>query len=378
MSRRRTSRPATRSSGKRSGRTPVARDARASRSRAWLSSGMLASGAALLVFAVGAFVLGMTDGLNGWLPGSGGGTAQGERPASAVDATGRLLVTFDAGLSLVTLPDRTVRQLVAPGNPGAVQGVRWSPDGQQAAYAWYHIRPDDPPGTPSVEVFLTDLNGQARRLIERDRPGSAVEAPTWSPDGRSLFYVRGGLEDGRWVQRVERLDLATGARTAITDGNAPDVSPDGTLMALVRTGREGYTVEVVGTDGRPVRSIAPPARTSLIGQPRFSPDGRTLAVPMATPIGQAREPSPSSPFGMLAPSVALAHGDPSDLYLVDVAGGDPRRLTRLEEDEPSVAWSPDGTQLAMYALRGLYLVGLDGRTTYAMDRGGYGAIDWSP
>jgi hypothetical protein len=42
-----------------------------------------------------------------------------------------------------------------------------------------------------------------------------------------------------------------------------------------------------------------------------------------------------------------------------------------------VAWSPEGEQLAVYSPSGLYLVRLDGTTALALDRGGYGGIDWA-
>jgi dipeptidyl aminopeptidase/acylaminoacyl peptidase len=119
-------------------------------------------------------------------------------------------------------------------------------------------------------------------------------------------------------------------------------------------------------------------RFTLIGSPRFSPDGRQLVVPLAQPPSQAREASPQAPWGLLAVPIAQAHGNPSEIYLIDVDGGQPKRLTTLTEDEPAVSWSPDGVTMAVYATRGLYLIDRQGKTTLATEAGGYGGLDWGP
>ncbi|HVZ65980.1 MAG TPA: S9 family peptidase [Lacunisphaera sp.] len=56
----------------------------------------------------------------------------------------------------------------------------------------------------------------------------------------------------------------------------------------------------------------------------------------------------------------------SSLWIVDLAGGEPRRLTTAAASDTAPAWSPDGTQLAFISKRGedeatgLYLIRLDG------------------
>jgi len=306
---------------------------------------------------------------------TGAAPATRQRPAERIDATGRLLIPFDAGLSLVSLPDRAVTQVVPTGASSTLTSASWSPDGRTAAYAVYHVRSGD--SAASSEIYLTDLVGEPRPVVERDRPGTTVEAPVWAPDGQSIYVSYSGLEGQRLVQRVERVDLATRGRTAVGEGALPAVSPNGELLALVRGERTGDALLLTRPDGQIVRELIPAGRFSLLGAARFTPDGRTLAVP-ASGGSQATAPTPARPFGLLAPSVALAHGDPWDVFLIDVDGGEPRRFTRLIEDEISVAWSPDGSLLALYGSRGLYLVDRQGAVTFAMDRGGYGGIDWAP
>lgn len=299
-----------------------------------------------------------------------------EKPAERINAIGRLLIPIDAGLSLVTLPDRAIREIVPTSRSGAVTGAQWSPDGRSSAYAFYHLRAGD--SASSSEIFLTDFASEPRILVGRDRPGTVIESPAWAPDGQRLYFSYSALEGQRLVRRIERLDLATQARTVITRGVMPTVSPDGSSLAFVKGDGGGDSLAISDPLGGNVRTLVPSGRFSAVGPPRFSPDGASLAVPLSLPAGQANAPTRWSPFGLLAPRAAFAHGDPWEAYVLGVGGGEPRRISRLVEDEVSLAWSADSSQLAIYGTRGLYLVRVDGTSTFALDRGGFGGIDWAP
>ncbi|HSY81424.1 MAG TPA: S9 family peptidase [Gemmatimonadaceae bacterium] len=107
----------------------------------------------------------------------------------------------------------------------------------------------------------------------------------------------------------------------------PRISPDGSLAAytLVQVAEKGDKYEtslwVVATDGQ----TAPRRLTSSTRDraPRWSPDGRTLAfVRNATDTGAAQ------------------------IYLLSLAGGEPRRLTDVAKGAGALAWSPDGKTIA--------------------------------
>jgi hypothetical protein len=60
-----------------------------------------------------------------------------------------------------------------------------------------------------------------------------------------------------------------------------------------------------------------------------------------------------------------------------VYGGPWYRLTSVDEDEPTLAWSPDGYWLAMLGGGGLYLLPRDlSQPARKVGRGGFGGIDW--
>ncbi len=81
---------------------------------------------------------------------------------------------------------------------------------------------------------------------------------------------------------------------------------------------------------------------------------------------------------LLAPEVAEAHGLPADIYSVNLDGSEMTRVADIKDDDPTVAWSPDGLKLAIFGVAALYVVdGKGGRTDKLVDQGGYGGLDWT-
>jgi Tol biopolymer transport system component len=67
------------------------------------------------------------------------------------------------------------------------------------------------------------------------------------------------------------------------------------------------------------------------------------------------------------------------VWIVRRDGSGLRRLTAVGEDDPSVAWSPDGGWLALRGGDGLSLVERDtGRVVRLASGADQGPIDWGP
>jgi dipeptidyl aminopeptidase/acylaminoacyl peptidase len=110
----------------------------------------------------------------------------------------------------------------------------------------------------------------------------------------------------------------------------PQISPDGRYIAYVQVTVDkmdnGYkrNVWLAFTDGS--RDPIQITRSGKDSQPRWSPDGKTLA------FTSGRDEKPQ-------------------IYLLRIAepGGEPRPLTSMPNGANSPAWSPDGTQIAFLA-----------------------------
>jgi Tol biopolymer transport system component len=75
------------------------------------------------------------------------------------------------------------------------QNPDWSPDGRMIVFTSVKT-----PYRSGFQLFLMDARGRGRRVIAGRYPGAeptpnAHSGPTWSPDGRRIFF----LSDGLWV-----------------------------------------------------------------------------------------------------------------------------------------------------------------------------------
>jgi Tol biopolymer transport system component len=76
--------------------------------------------------------------------------------------------------------------------------------------------------------------------------------------------------------------------------------------------------------------------------------------------------------------VAYAHGLPADVYALNLDGSGLVRIADLKDDDPTLAWSPDGSKLAVLGIAGLYLVDAKGGAPEkVVGQGNYGSVDWT-
>jgi Tol biopolymer transport system component len=181
-----------------------------------------------------------------------------------------------------------------------------SPDGKTIA-----IVTDGPNPTRSDVVVkllaVASLDLTDPRLGETQ--GLGHQDPTWSPDGRSLLYVRNAREGARGVPAIYRMNVATGKSTAITGGGYadPSWSRDGRYIAATKTSNFG--TDVVILDGKTGVELLRVTTDEQSFDPIWSPKGDSIAF------------------------FRVTHGV-VDLYLVPLAGsgpnwtaGDPLALT---------------------------------------------------
>lgn len=202
----------------------------------------------------------------------------------------------------------------------------WSPDGTRLAF----VRDGD--------VYVDD-----RRLAPGDRP-------QWTPDGRSLIVEREG---------IRLLEVESGSERLLTRGTTPQLSPDGSTVAFVRTSSlhtfplDGGTPRrwavladpVVAlrwlADGTELAALQQNARTGATRIERIAGDGSKRVI--ARSVGEYFDAPPAGDWIAFTP--ALQGG----LSIARADGTDVRHyaLTELGPGAPmSLTWSRDGSELA--------------------------------
>ncbi len=184
----------------------------------------------------------------------------------------------------------------------------------------------------------------------------AVGDPQLSPDGKWVAYsvTTFSLPDNRGSSRIWLADVATGQTRQLTQGpgsdRQPRWSPDGTTLAFVSTRQGGAQVWVLGLAGGEARKI-----TSLadgVSDPLWLPDGKGLIVtsdlkwPAEQEIDRRNGDYPTD--ARMWTDLFYRHWDDwragrrQHLFSVSLADGRATDLAPVDRDVPTIATSGDG------------------------------------
>jgi Tol biopolymer transport system component len=203
--------------------------------------------------------------------------------------------------------------------PGHQDAARFSPDGNEIAFAWDGEKGDN------WGIYVKLIGTEKPLRLTTDT--MVYAGPAWSPDGRSIAFWRGSERNaGIYIIPAlggpERmLHQATGG---FLDLGSLDWSPDGKYLAYGdrQSGQEFPTLFLLAVDNPDeIRPLTAPTEGWGDYEPRFSPDGKTVA------------------FGHELGGLA------SDVFLVRTAGGQPKRLTFDNVIISGLDWTPDGASI---------------------------------
>ena len=329
----------------------------------------------------------------------------------------------------------------------AVSSPALSPDGKRVAFTVTTVREAENKRHSEVWVAPT-AGGEPQRYTA---PGTESSSPRWSPDGAYLFFTskRDGGKGTTWALRMDQpggeatqlenypsgsapLDrsFAVWADTIAADSTADSSKTKDPFAAMAGTAHPPYgaitrPLDPTRFDGRhivdlsyksndrgflPNRGMPRRYNASQLWVQRFdgspkrqltdapyshrqavvSPDGRWIAF-----VADARLRSDSAvqaerdSLGRLPYDSARDNRprNDNDVYVVAVSGGTPRKVATLPGDENGLAWSPDGSRLAVIAAPSrtqsarIFTLGVrDGAVVNLLDRWRYepSNIFWLP
>lgn len=221
-----------------------------------------------------------------------------------------------------------------------------------------------------VSLFPFPVLAQKRAITFEDYIAlKAVSDPQLSPDGKWVAYTVSApsLQDNRNVARVWVVEVATGRARQLTGGpgsdRQPRWSPDGKTLAFISTrdsGAQVWVLPIAGGDARKVSRLAEGA-----ADPLWLPDGSGLLVvsdikwPLNQEIDQRNGAYPTG--ARIWTGLMWRHWDDfragkrQHLFRVDLASGTATDLTPVDHDVPTigtggdgdVAVSPDGKEIVV-------------------------------
>jgi len=187
---------------------------------------------------------------------------------------------------------------------------------ETAVFSNVDLTTSQPEASPHTTLYSTletvSIQSGDRREVYTT-PGR-IEAPNWTPDGKSLLFNRNGRIEKISIDGGEPQLLGTGFATQCNNDHG--ISPDGASLAISDNSQEDresliYVLPITGGTPRRVTARSP---SYFHG---WSPDGKTIAF-----CGE--------------------RNGAFDVYTIPASGGEETQLTRNAGHNDGPEYSPDG------------------------------------
>jgi len=201
--------------------------------------------------------------------------------------------------------------------PGEDWLPAWSPDGSQIAYQYMCAEHG------VFHLCFMNADGSDVRCLKPTIQGNpvSVQRPAWSPDGRSFVFSAESMSQPTTVNIIS-ADGST--LTTLSTGRDPSWSPAGSRITFMDNGQ----VFVINADGSGKQQLT--NNPGYCMYPTWSPDGTRIAYSVD---GQGLH-------------IMNADGSGDQIVAPNTSWG--------------LAWSPDGSQLALGAENMVTILGSDG------------------
>ncbi|EAR00149.1 TolB family protein [Maribacter sp. HTCC2170] len=167
---------------------------------------------------------------------------------------------------------------------------------------------------------IIDIATLNRKVVHQ--PKEHIEAPNWTPDGKTLIYNSQGLLYKIYVEGGVPEMIPTDFANKINNDHG--ISPDGTQMVISDQTETGQSmIYSIPIEGGVPKKITPLASSYWHG---WSPDGKTLAY-------------------------CAERNDNYDIYTIPIKGGEETRLTSTEGLDDGPDYSPDGKYIYFNSTR---------------------------
>ena len=219
-------------------------------------------------------------------------------------------------LQIMSLVDDSLHTLMR--DTVSFRNVQWSPDGRWLSFTRQESQ--------TASVFVVDIeSGDARQLS----PGSTTNSLAWSPDSKQVAYAARGGEGSFELYIFDVGCFSDGCdpiRHTIDPAidHMPVWSPDGTRIAFISNRQMFPSVYIIESECEQSRCVPQRVSGHQVNDtpPKWSGDGQWLAFNVST------------------------GGIGSALYVADMQTSAIHRISRLEESDYGLSWSPDSQSVA--------------------------------